>query len=204
MEHADGGRLIARVGREEAAKLLPRLVLGGHARGRLEALGPPLRSDRRREIGKLLRLESHELVTGLRRLQRPCRALAGIDQGGHLGAVGVEITDHRRLNAQSILQARHGILPTRLRIGDQRLGRLIRRCRRIGRRKGPIDLLDIVGDVLRLQQEVDGDSIALRFRAPQREMRFNQARQDVGNAGTCATKACKEFAARVIPSSICR
>ena len=61
-----------------------------------------------------------------------------------------------------------------------------------------------IGDVLRLQQEVDGDSIALRFRAPQREMRFNQARQDVGNAGTCATKACKEFAARVIPSSICR
>ena len=82
MEHADVGRLIARVGREEAAKLFPRLVLGGHARCRLEVLSPPLRSDRRREIGKLLRLESHELVTGLRRLQRSRRALAGIDERG--------------------------------------------------------------------------------------------------------------------------
>ena len=59
-KHANGRRLVAGVGRKEASKLLPRLVLGRHARRRLEALCPALRSDRRREIGELLRQVSTE------------------------------------------------------------------------------------------------------------------------------------------------
>ena len=51
---------------------------------------------------------------------------------------------------------------------------------------------DQIGDVLRLQQEVDGDSIALRLRTPQREMRLDKTRQDVGNACACPAKAGEE------------
>src|SRR6266404_2717159 len=154
VEHLDGRGLIAQRRREESPKLLLRLILGGCALGRFKALRPTLRGDGRGQIGELLRLKRQELVTRLGRLECASRTLARPDKRRHLGPIRVEVADDPGLNAQGILQAGHGVLPACLRVGDQRLVRLACRCRRVGRRKRLIDLLDIKGDPLRLPEEL--------------------------------------------------
>jgi len=73
-------------------------------------------------------------------------------------------------------------------VGDQRLNRerllpdvelRVRPQRHQNCRAGRLDQL---GDVLRLQQEINGYRIACGLSAPQREMRFDQAWQHVGHA----------------------
>ena len=107
-----------------------------------------------REIRELLGLQRQKLVAGLGCLQSAGRTLARGDERGHLGAVGVEIADDRGLRPHGVLEAAHGILPTALRVRDQRLVRTTRGRRRIGGRECAIDLLDVVGDALSLGEKL--------------------------------------------------
>ena len=101
--------------------MLPALVLSGGMLGGLQVLRAPMGRDDRGEIRELLGLQRQELIAGLARLQRTGRALARGDKRRHLGTVGVEVADDRGLRPHGILQAGHRVLPTRLRVRDQRL-----------------------------------------------------------------------------------
>src|SRR5579884_1534003 len=103
-EHAGVAGLIAGAGGEEAPALLAALF----GRGRALRFGKRACASIGRhdggEVGELLGLEGEDLVAGLRRLQRTGGALALADQRRHLGAVGVEIADHRCLHTHGILK----------------------------------------------------------------------------------------------------
>ena len=99
-------------------------------------------------------MQCDDLIAGLHRLERTGRRLAGGHERRHLRSVAVEIADDPRLNAHGVLQARDGILPARLRIGDERLTGLAGGSRRVRRREGAVDLLHVVGDALGLRQEL--------------------------------------------------
>jgi hypothetical protein len=68
MKHLNGSGLVADARNEEATELLPALILRSRALGGIQTLGAALRSDSRGQIGELLSLQRHQLVTGLRRL----------------------------------------------------------------------------------------------------------------------------------------
>lgn len=74
-----------------------------------------------REISELLCRQRQELIAGLACLQRTSRALARGDERRHLGVIGIDVADDGRLRPHSILESGHRILPTRLRVRDQRL-----------------------------------------------------------------------------------
>ncbi|GCC45163.1 hypothetical protein chiPu_0029329, partial [Chiloscyllium punctatum] len=140
--------------RHAAPELLPALVLSGRSLGRFQVLGASLSGDCCREIGKLLCLQRKKLIGSLARLQGAGRALAGGDERRHLGAIGVEITDHRSLHPHGILKACNRVLPTDLRIRDQRLVRGVGRCRRVRGGERAIDLLDVERDALGLGEQL--------------------------------------------------
>ena len=156
MEHLNGRGLVTNTRRQEAAELLPALILRGCALGCLQALGASLRRDRSGQISELLGLECCELIAGLCRLQCSGGGLARCYKRGHLRAVGVQIGDNAGVHSQRILQRRQGRLPTRLRVSYQCLARCAGRGRGIGCRKGAVDLSDVVGDALRLIQKLLG------------------------------------------------
>ena len=146
--------MIAGAGAKEAAELFSSLVLRrGLLRG-LKRLRAALGSHSSREIGELLRLKREKLVAGLRCRKAAGRRLARRHQGRHLGAVGIEITDHASLHAQRILQGRDRVLPARLRVTDQRLAGLAGVRAAVGGLKRMIDLLDVEGDILRLREKL--------------------------------------------------
>ena len=169
-----GGRLIAGARRQKPPKLLLPLILGGGLLGALKALGPSLRGDGGGEVRELLGLEGEDLVARLGRLKRAGRRLARGDQRRHLRAVGVEIADDASLNAKSVLQGADRVLPALLSIGDQRLAGLAGVRGSVGRLERMVDLLDIVGNVLGLAQELLG-ALDRRLKLLQRGIR--QARE---------------------------
>ena len=115
-----------------------------------------MRSNGRREIGELLRLQRKELVAGLTRLQRARCALARGYESRHLRAVRIEIADDGGLYPHGVLKTRDSVLPARLRVSDQRLIRLIGGSWRIGGRERPVDLLNVIGDALGLGEQLLG------------------------------------------------
>jgi hypothetical protein len=76
VKHPNYRRLIAAASCQKATKLLPALILGGDTLSSFEILRPPLCSYRCGQVGKLLRLQTKELIPGLTGLQRAGRALA--------------------------------------------------------------------------------------------------------------------------------
>jgi hypothetical protein len=156
VKHRDGGGLVARARRQEAAKLFLRLILSRGLLGGLQGLRASLGRDSGCEVGELLRLESEYLIARLRRLERAGRWLARRNQRRHLRAVGVEIADDTGLDAQGILQASDRVLPPQLGVGDQRLIGLAGVRAAIGGLESVVDLLNIVGNVLRLGEELLG------------------------------------------------
>ena len=148
--------MIAGAGVKEATELFPGLVLRRGLLGGLKRLRTALGSDGSGEVGELLRLQGEKLVAGLRcRKAARCR-LARRHQGRHLGAVGVEIADDASLHAQRILQGRDGVLPARLRVGDQGLTGLAGVSAAVSGLERVIDLLDVEGNVLRLREKLLG------------------------------------------------
>src|SRR3546814_10900156 len=92
------------------------------------------------------------LVAGLRRLQRSGRRLAGADDVRHGGARAVDIADHARLDLQRILEPGDAGLPAVLRAVDQRLVGGVEVHVAVAGRKRLLDLLDVIGDALRLPE----------------------------------------------------
>ena len=156
MVHLRVARLVARSRRQEAAALFLPLCGGGGVLGIRQRLRPAIGGDERGEVGELLGLEREKLVARLRRLKRACRRLARSDQRRHLRAVGVDIADHGGLHTHRVLQAADRVLPTRLRIGDELCVRRRHRGGRVFLAEDLIDLLDVVGDVLRLGEKLLG------------------------------------------------
>ena len=116
MKHLNGRGLVTNTRRQEAAELLPALILRGCALGCLQVLSASLRRDRSGQISELLGLECRELIAGLCRLQCSGGGLARRHKRRHLGAVGVEVGDDAGLHPQRILQRRNRGLPARLRV----------------------------------------------------------------------------------------
>ena len=150
------------------------LILGGGLLGGLKTLRPPLGGDGGGEIGKLLGLKRKDLIAGLGCLERAGGRLAGRHERRHLCAVGVEIADDASLHPHGVLQSADRVLPPRLCIGDQRLIGLAGVRAAVGRLERAVDLLNIVGDVLRLGEELLG-ALDRRLKLLQRGIR--QARE---------------------------
>ena len=106
MKHLNGRGLVTNTRRQEAAELLPALILRGCALGCLQVLSASLRSNRSRQISELLGLECGELIAGLCGLQCPRGRLARCHKRRHLRAVGVEIGNNTGVHSQRILQRR--------------------------------------------------------------------------------------------------
>src|SRR3546814_463226 len=142
--------------RHEAAELLASLRFGGGVAGGFERLSASLRSDQCREVRDLLGLQGEKLVAGLRRLQRSGRRLAGADDVRHGGARAVDIADHASLDLQRILEPGDAGLPAVLRAVDQRLVGGVEVHVAVAGRKRLLDLLDVIGDALRLPEKLLG------------------------------------------------
>src|SRR3546814_12990532 len=64
--------------------------------------------------------------------------------------VGVDVADDAGLDTHRILQAADGVLPALARTGDELLARGGHRRIAVGRSERLVDVLDVVGDALRL------------------------------------------------------
>jgi hypothetical protein len=118
MEHLRVAGLIAGAVIQEILHLLLALGLAFQPAGIVEALRARHRGDDAREIGELLRREAHDLVAGLRRLERAACRLAGGYQRADLRLRVLEILHHARLDVHRILIAGARVLPARLRVGE--------------------------------------------------------------------------------------
>src|SRR3546814_3594679 len=83
-------------------------------------------------------------------------ALALADKSRHLRPVRVDIANDAGLNAKSILQAADGVLPARTCVADELGIGAGQRNACIFLAENLVDLLNVVGDVLRLIQQLLG------------------------------------------------
>ncbi len=120
----------------------------------MKRLRPAIGRDDGREVGELLRLKRQELIASLCHLKGASRALALTDQRRHLRSIGIDVADNAGLDTHGVLQAADGILPARPGIGDELLVRGGQRDIGVLLLEGPIDLLNVEGDVLGLVEQL--------------------------------------------------
>src|SRR6266540_386730 len=153
--HLHGLRLIALGASEKPAELLARLFLVGGGPGTREALRARVCRNKRSQIGELFGLQCEELVAGLYRLQTPHSGLARGDECIGLAARGVEVLHDTRLDPERILIRGQRVLPALLRIADELLrGGRAGVALRVETLEGLIDLVDVVGQALRLVEQL--------------------------------------------------
>ena len=173
-EHVDGGRRVAGPRRDEAAQLFACLFLACRLSGLFERLRAALGGHQGGEIGQLLRLQRDELIARLRRLQRAGGVLALRDEVGHGCPGPVEIADDAGLGLQRILEACDGCLPAAAGTCHQfRIAESGEPGGVVGV-EGVLDAGDIIGDALRLAEQVLG---ALHRLLQLRKRGMRQARE---------------------------
>ncbi len=117
-----------------------------------------------------------DILPAARRAECECAAVLGLERGRK--------PDHalrqRRIRNRDLHQLEVG---QQVADGDGLVPDVELRMRPQRHQNGRTGRADEIGDVLRLQQEIDRHRVARGLRAPQREMGLDQARQDVGDTG---------------------
>jgi hypothetical protein len=119
-------------------------------------LGSTLCDEGGSEIGKLLRLQSEELISGLGCLQGARCRLAGADQRVDARLGVTEVRDDTGLHRQGILERADAVLPSRIRIGDHAGVVALQGGTSVAIGECALDRLHVEGDPLGLAEQSPG------------------------------------------------